>query len=172
MRIVTVVGNPRPRSRTCSAAEALAAQLQAELSGPGGDDQNTIDLADAVGELFDPTSATVASYVERVRAADVVVVASPTYKATFTALLKGFLERFQQGELAGTIAVPMMMGGSAHHYLAVEVHLRPALIELGLAMPTRGLYLLDGELDTLSDAIGEWLLEARANLRTAISNER
>ena len=37
----------------------------------------------------------------------------PTYKATYTGLLKLFLDQFSAGELHGTTAVALMLGGSA-----------------------------------------------------------
>ena len=55
-----------------------------------------------------------------VAAADVVVVASPTYKAAYTGMLKAFLDRYGNNGLAGTVAVPVMTGGWAGHSLAVD----------------------------------------------------
>jgi FMN reductase len=42
-----------------------------------------------------------------------------------------------------------MMGGSLQHFLALEVHLRPLLVELGAICPTPGLYVVETELDQL-----------------------
>ena len=45
--------------------------------------------------------------------ADLVVVASPTYKATYTGLLKLFLDRFAGGTGLRGVAVPLMLGARA-----------------------------------------------------------
>jgi FMN reductase len=136
-RVAVVVGNPKPVSRTYEAALTLAERL-------GGADL-VIDLADHTGELFDWSSSTVDELVEEVAASEVVIVASPTYKATYTGLLKVFLDRFPHQGLAGVTAVPLMLGASHAHALAPEHGLRPVLVELGASVPTRGLYVLDAE---------------------------
>ena len=99
------------------------------------------------------------------KAADLLVVASPTYKATYTGLLKLFLDRFGAGSLAGVTAVPLMLGGDLRHSLAPEAFLKPVLAEIGASSPTRGLFLLDSDADTdWADALAEWLVVARTQL--------
>ena len=44
----------------------------------------------------------------------------------------------------------------AFHALAVEVHLRPLLGELGATVPARGLYVTEPEFADLGPAIGRW----------------
>jgi FMN reductase len=56
--------------------------------------------------------------IARVAASRLLVVASPTYKATCTGLLKAFLDRFPHQGLAGVTAVPLMLGASHAHALA------------------------------------------------------
>lgn len=136
-RVTVVVGNPKPLSRTQAAALVLAERL-------GGADL-VVDLADVAAEMFDPSSTRVADLVEQVAASDLLVAASPTYKATYTGLLKAFLDRFPHEGLAGVVAVPLMLGASPVHALAPEHGLRPLLVELGASVPTRGLYVLDSQ---------------------------
>ena len=81
------------------------------------------------------------------------MVASPTYKATYTGLLKLFLDQIGADELAGVVTVPVMVGAGAAHALAVETHLRPVLVELGATMPTRGLYLQEADLAELTPVL-------------------
>ena len=76
MSVAVVVGNPKPRSRTFRAAHLVAERLAgrpADLS---------IDLADLGAALLDWSDPAVAELVAHVQAAELVVVASPTYKAT------------------------------------------------------------------------------------------
>ena len=53
-----------------------------------------IDLATVAGELFDWQSAPVRALVDRVTESQLAVIASPTYKASYTGLLKAFLDWF------------------------------------------------------------------------------
>ena len=96
-----------------------------------------------------------------------VVFASPTYKATYTGLLKLFLDRFAGDALRGVVAVPFMVGGGPGHALAPELTLRPVLTEIGATVPVRGLYVLDVSHDDL-DAYQAWLTDARPQVAAAL----
>jgi FMN reductase len=137
LTVTIVVGNPKPQSRTFAAAELVAERL----TGKAPDER--IDLADFGAALLDWADPQVAAAKATVAASDLVIVASPTYKGTFTGLLKLFLDRFGAGELAGVTAVPVMLGGDLRHSLAVETSLKPVLVEIGATCPTRGLFLVD-----------------------------
>ena len=152
-RTAVVVGNPKPNSRTLHAATYVARGLDHEPD-------LTLDLATVGGALLDWSDETVAHLVKQVGAADLVVVASPTYKAAYTGLLKLFLDRFAGSTGLSGIAVPLMLGGSPAHSLAPELTLRPVLTEIGGIVPVRGLYVIDGEYDEPA-AYAEWLAVAR-----------
>ena len=154
LKTAVVVGNPQPRSRTYTAATALAKELT------GSDPDLVVDLVDISGTLFDRADPTVASLVEQVAASDLVVVASPTYKAAYTGLLKAFLDRFPGGGLSGVVAVPFMLGAGPGHALAVETSLRPVLTELGATVPVRGLYVVDVDHADPA-AYADWLAASR-----------
>ncbi len=97
---------------------------------------------------------------EIVKSADLLVVASPTFKATYTGLLKLFLDQFGAGELGQTTTFALMLGGSYAHALAPELTLRPVLVEIGASCPAPSLYLLDSDYET-SDDLQKWLPIAR-----------
>jgi FMN reductase len=166
-----VVGNPKARSRTLTLAEEVAAAA-AEAAGLDGADRLTVDLADLAPLLFDWSSARVSEAVEGIRSCALVVVASPTYKASYTGLLKSFLDWFSTTDLGGATVIPVMTGAGAHHALAVEVHLRPVLVELGASLPTRGLYVTEAELADSGDVVTTWLRTAGPLLRQAVTARR
>ena len=126
-----------------------------------------VDLADLGAGLLDWSDAGVDALVEQVRAADLVVVASPTYKATYTGLLKLFLDRFPPAGLRDVVAVPLMLGASPAHALAPELTLRPVLTELGATVPVRGAYVVDASYDDPA-AYAEWLAAARPVLASLL----
>lgn len=159
-----VVGNPRPASRTTSVALEVAEQVAAAISGEVGP---VVELASHGGAVLDPAAVAVQRDVDVLSRVDTLVVASPTYKATYTGLLKGFLDRYGTDGLAGVVAVPVMVGGAPHHALAGEVHLRPLLVELGAVVPTRSLYVMESELDRLPEVVGAWLAGGATALRCA-----
>jgi FMN reductase len=165
-----VVGNPKPRSRTLDLAAAVA-QATAAATGLSGAETRTVDLAELGPALFDWSSDDVRAAVDSVRSCSLVVVASPTYKASYTGLLKSFLDWFSSTDLVGVTVVPVMTGAAPHHALAVEVHLRPVLVELGATLPTRGLYVTEAELPESDLRIDAWLRTAGPQLRRALSSD-
>jgi len=191
MRIAVVTGNPKPASRTHGVALAVADVLAAELArpaapaaaqpAPAGAAQApvppvaseapahlVVDLAEHAPSLFDWSDAELSRLTAEVAAVDVAVFASPTYKAAYTGMLKAFLDRYGNNGLAGTVAVPVMTGGWPGHLLAVEVHLRPVLVELGATVPARGLYVTEPEFATLDAAIAKWAESAVPLIRRAL----
>ena len=152
--IVVLVGNPQPVSRTRLVAEELAGQL---ASRSGAHVEPTIDLADVAGDLFRFPSAEVDDLLARVARADVVIVASPTYKASYTGLLKAFLDRYPTNGLASVTAIPLLTIGSPAHTLAVEHTLRPLLVELGASVPTRGIAFAASATDDRRQIVSAWL---------------
>jgi FMN reductase len=158
MSTVVVVGNPKPQSRTLAAAIYVAQQLARQESNWSPD--LVVDLADLGPALLDWADPDVTELVKQVGAADLVVVASPTYKAAYTGLLKLFLDRFAGGTGLSGLAVPLMLGGSPAHSLAPELTLRPVLTEIGGTVPGRGLYVVDAQHDDPA-AYADWLAATR-----------
>ncbi len=152
--VAVVVGNPKPRSRTYQAAHLVAERL----AGRAAD--LSIDLTDLGAALLDWSDPGVTALVSEVQGSSLVIVASPTYKATYTGLLKLFLDRFGGGSLAGVTAVPVMLGGHWRHALAADLLLKPVLVELGATCPTAGLFLLESEWES-GPALQSWLERAR-----------
>lgn len=163
-----VVGNPKARSRTRTVAEAVA-DAAAEAAGLADAARHVVDLADFGPALFDQGLTRVREAVDLVRSTALTVVASPTYKASYTGLLKSFLDWFTTTDLSGVAVVPVMVGAGPQHALAVEVHLRPVLVELGATLPTRGLYVTEDHLGSLHEVIAPWMAEAGPRLRAVVA---
>jgi len=154
--LVTLVGNPRSGSRTLSAASTLADGLAERFDG---DRRTVIDLADIADGLLAPwrLSEAAAQAAADVKAADLLVIATPTYKASFTGLLKLFLDVLPAGSLASTVVVPLTVsGGPAHRHLA-DLQLRPVLSELGAVVPAPTLLLEETELPELADLVTSYV---------------
>src|SRR5258708_8064650 len=142
---VVVVGNPKQMSRTRAAAELVAEKLT------GVPPEHVIDVVDLGAGLLGWGDPKVAEAKAIVKEAGSLVVASPTFKATYTGLLKLFLDQFGQGELGQVPTFPLMLGPSYAHPLAPELTLRPALHEIAASRPAPALYLLDSDHPTAPD---------------------
>jgi len=163
-----VVGNPKPGSRTLDVAVAVA-RAASEEAGLEGADPIVVDLALHGAEVLDWSSEVVRGLVDAIGGCSLLVVATPTYKASYTGLLKCFLDWFPTTGLRGVVTVPVMVGAGPAHALAVEVHLRPVLVEIGATLPTRGLYVQESELPRLDAVLAAWRSEAGPALRKALA---
>jgi FMN reductase len=152
-RISVVVGNPRPRSRTLHVARALALTIAART---GATRCPSVDLAEYSRSMFDWSGEEIPRLDQEIRASSLVIVASPTYKASYTGLLKCFLDRVPSGAWAGVTAIPLMTTAVPGHAGAVGLTLRPVLEELGARMPTSGVTFHMPEFAHLGRFVNEW----------------
>ncbi|WP_269931760.1 NADPH-dependent FMN reductase [Aminobacter sp. HY435] len=138
MSTVVVVGNPKPGSRTAHAATLLATALT------GHQPDQIIDVVELGAGLLGWEDPGVTRAVQATSNAELVIVASPTFKATYSGLLKLFLDQFATGDgLRGVVAVPLMLGAGPAHGMAPDLLLKPLLVELRATCPAPGLYLSD-----------------------------
>jgi FMN reductase len=154
--IVTVVGNPKAASRTLTAATTFADGVGELVSFS---ERTVIDLAEIGSGLLAPwsLSAEAAGAVAAVRAADVLILATPTYKASFTGLLKLLLDTLPAGSLGSTVVLPLTVSaGPAHGHLA-DWQLRPVLGELGAVLPVPSLLVAESDLPQIDVLVAEYL---------------
>jgi FMN reductase len=137
MKSAVVVGNPKPKSRTLEAGVLVASKLT------GRSPDVVIDLIELGPALMELGNTAVAQSVQAIQGMDVVVFASPTFKATYTGVLKLFLDQFPTDGLAGVTAFPVMLGAGPAHAMAPDLLLKPVLVEMGAICPAAGLYLID-----------------------------
>ncbi len=121
--IVVVSGNPGAGSRTST----LAAEVGAALGGA-----TDVVEAGALGAgLLTPGDEATAAAVAAIRGAEVLVVATPTYKGSYTGVLKVLLDQLPAGALEGKRAVPVVTAGVAPQAEAAAALLAQLLRELG-----------------------------------------
>jgi FMN reductase len=160
VRVAVVCGNPKPKSRTLEAALFVAGKLT------GSPPEVVLDLVELGPHLLGWGDPAASDAVDAVRQCGAAIYASPTYKGTYTGLLKLFLDQVPTDGLAGSLAFPLMLGAAMGHAMAPDLLLKPVLVELGASCPARGLYLL--ETDYTSEVIIDpWVERARPFLSAA-----
>ncbi|GAA0798933.1 NAD(P)H-dependent oxidoreductase [Spirilliplanes yamanashiensis] len=126
--VVVVSGNPRAGSRTSGLAAAVG---DAVADRRGGDRPAVVEVGALGPGLLTPGDAATAAAVAAVRAAAVLVVATPTYKGNYTGVLKVLLDQLPQAGLAGVTAVPVVTAGVRPQADAAAALLAQLLRELG-----------------------------------------
>ncbi|MCR6704537.1 MAG: NAD(P)H-dependent oxidoreductase [Cellulomonas sp.] len=167
--VVVVSGNPREGSRTLGAARQVAAAIAAHVDGQVA---APIDLAAFADEILAADHPRADAARTALAGADVAVVATPVYKASYTGLLKAFLDLYGPDGLAGVVVVPLVVSGTPAHALVGEVHLRPVLVELGAVVPTRSLSITEADLSDLSPVVDAWLARGGEALRRSLGAAR
>jgi FMN reductase len=149
LTVSIVVGNPKPQSRTRVIAEAFLRKLV------GNADHRlcVIDLVNFHDTILSGPNDEIDALNSKVAASDLVIFASPTYKATYTGLLKSFLDRYQTNGLRGVVAIPILTGSSMAHSMAPTVNLAPLLVELGAVVPGRGFYFEMDQMDQMDQVV-------------------
>jgi FMN reductase len=142
--IVVVSGNPRPGSRTSTLAVAVGEALGGE-SLAGGEAPTVIEVGGLGAGLLTPGDPATAAALAALREADLLVVATPTYKGSYTGVLKVLLDQLPAQALAGKKAVPVVTAGVAPQAAAAEALLRQLLTELG-ADVAPGLPVVEADL--------------------------
>ena len=79
--------------------------------------------------------------LEQVTAADMYLIATPIYRASFTGALKNLLDHIPVEGLMSKACGLIAMGASDHHYLTVDTQLRPVLAWFGAHLVPGQVYL-------------------------------
>ena len=142
-KVVVVSGNPRPGSRTSTLATAVGAAVVALTGDP---EPQLIEVGALGAGLLTPGDAATAGAVTALREADVLIVATPTYKGSYTGVLKVLLDQLPANALAGKRVIPVVTAGVAPQAAAAEALLRQLLTELGADVVAPGLPVVEAEL--------------------------
>ncbi|MCH8801420.1 MAG: NAD(P)H-dependent oxidoreductase [Chloroflexi bacterium] len=79
--------------------------------------------------------------LEQVTAADMYLIATPIYRASFTGALKNLLDHIPVEGLMGKPCGLIGMGATDHHYLTLDTQLRPVLAWFGAHLVPGQVYL-------------------------------
>jgi FMN reductase len=144
MAIVTIAGSPTPNSRSTALLD-LATQ---RLRGEGFRTENIAvrDLNAAELLAANTKNDRIAAALRSVAEANIVIIATPVYKASYSGLLKSFLDLLPQTGFANKAVLPIATGGSSAHLLALDYALRPVLAALGARIVVESLFVADNQL--------------------------
>ncbi len=142
---VVSAGLSQPSS-TRLLADRLADATVRELEDLGhGVRVETVELRDHAHAVVDAMltgfpSGELAGVLERLTAADGIVVATPLFTTTYSGLLKSFVDVLDKDSLTGTPVLLGATGGTARHSLALEYSLRPLFTYLRADVTTTSVF--------------------------------
>jgi FMN reductase len=138
---VAISGSPRAPSKSKTVAELVLKALAAK-----GCDTSVIDVSSlpAAGLLAREPAPDIDAAIALVGRAQIIVAATPTYRALYTGALKCLFDLMPPAHLAGKICLPVQTAASPAHFLAIEYGLKPLFASLEGA-PIDGVYATDDQ---------------------------
>ena len=146
-QLLMLVGAATPPGRLASAIAAAAEATRTQADDVAIDILNlaevAIDICD--GRPLDRYGEATQQAVARISNAAAVLIAAPVYRASFPGVLKNLLDIAPVEALQNKPVGIVAMGGSPHHYLAVDSQLRAVLAWFGALVAPTGVYLTSAD---------------------------
>ncbi|MDF2554498.1 MAG: reductase [Microbacterium sp.] len=126
LKVVGVSGSLHEPSRTTALIRAILAEVGTRIET----DSTLIEVA-SLGPGFagalrrDEVGPEVEEALQLIESADLLIVGSPVYRASFTGLFKHLFDFVGQYDLVGTPVILAATGGGERHALILEHQLRP-----------------------------------------------
>ncbi|MDY0748465.1 NADPH-dependent FMN reductase [Paucibacter sp. R3-3] len=149
MSILLIAASPSARSRSGALLAAASERLQ--HLGLTSQTLRLRELPPAALLHADFEHGGIQQAVQTVAQAQVIVLATPIYKAAYSGLLKVFLDLLPQDGLKGKTIWPLATGGSLAHLLALDYALQPVLSSLGARSPLDPVFATDAQLPRADD---------------------
>jgi len=147
-RIAVLSGSLNNPSRTRVLLETIAQRIAPKLRA----EVTLVDIAELAPVLgsavaFDRLPPAVVEAQRQLASADLLILGSPVYKASYSGLFKHFLDLLEPSRLRGKVGILAATGGSDRHALVLEHQFRPLLSFFEINTVPAGVYLCDAEFD-------------------------
>jgi FMN reductase len=149
--LLAIAGNVRQPSRTRVLVDGIVEATERAF----GVEADIIDIAEVGPTILSALTRPFLSpegeaIVARVEAADLLIIGTPVYRASYTGALKHLFDLVNHEALVGKPVILAATGGSHLHGLITEHQLRPLLSFFGaLAVPT-AIYATEADFDGYS----------------------
>ena len=141
--VVVISGHPSPGSRTLRLATAVGERIARSCGAAGF---ATVDVAELGPGLLAPADRATGEALLEVQDATLLIVATPTYRGTYSGALKVLLDQLPANALAGVLAFPVVTADSQPQADAAEASLARLLSALGADVVDFGLTAIGPEL--------------------------
>lgn len=142
LSVVTVSGSLHAPSKTAALVTAITTAL-GELLDISVTTVEVHELGLALSRSASPEPARVA--LDAIEAADLLVAASPVYRASYTGQFKHLFDLVAQPALTGKPVLLAATGGNDLHSLVIEHQLRPLFGFFGALSLPLGVYATDAD---------------------------
>ncbi|GIO31944.1 MULTISPECIES: NADPH-dependent FMN reductase [Paenibacillus] len=173
-KIALIAGSPSQSSRLFGMTQYVVDRLAL-----AGFDVELISAAELPAEDLlhaNFNSPAIRQALAAVEQSAAVIIASPVFKASYSGALKTVLDLVPQKGFQGKVVLPLFIGGTIAHLLAVDYALKPVVAALGGTNILGGVFAVDGWItraehggfelegqlrERLDSAVNELVLELR-----------
>lgn len=143
MKILIISGSPTLRSRSSALldyAQQWLSQYDWEIYRVSVSEFDANVLVKAKYQ-----HSQIQAFIQRVKQADGIIIASPVYQSSYSGVLKSVIDLLPQGAFANKTVLPIMSGGSECHRLSLDYALKPLLVTLKTEEIISGIYISDNQ---------------------------
>jgi len=159
-RVVVISGSPSSTSRLDGLLKHTIAYLEKSGEQTTWIRARELPAEDLLNARFD--SPAIIQATATVAQSDAVIVATPIYKASYTGVLKAFIDLLPQNAFENKILLPLAMGGTLAHHNSIDYAMKPMLSALGGEQILKGMFVVDTQVSWNGDGELEMEEEVRA----------
>lgn len=167
-KIVIISGSPNPTSRLNGMIGYVRQKLAEQHYETSVITVVSLPAEDLVQAKFGSPAIQEANAL--VEQADAVIIASPVYKASFTGVLKAYIDLLPQKGFDGKIIAPLFIGGTIAHLLSIDYSLKPVLASMGAKHYVSGVYAVDSQINRTQEPHQEPVFELNEELQDRLSD--
>ncbi|MDQ0230110.1 NADPH-dependent FMN reductase [Metabacillus malikii] len=167
-KVVIITGEPNETSRLYGILNFVRKVLQENDIPFKTISVHTLPAEEFIRAKFDSVQIIQANKL--VEASSGVIVLTPVYKAAYSGILKTFLDLLPQKSLKEKVVLPLVIGGSIGHLLAIEYALNPVLSAIGATQFVNGVYTVDKQIVRLEQHQFTIHEEAQQRLNEALNS--
>ncbi|WP_035445779.1 NADPH-dependent FMN reductase [Bacillus sp. UNC41MFS5] len=148
-KITIISGSPSEQTRLTGVLAEVVRHLEGVDIIPDIIHVRTLPAQDLIEAKFNSEEIVRAN--KKVEASSIIVILTPVYKASFTGVLKTYLDLLPQNGLEGKTVLPIAIGGTFGHLLMIDYALKPVLAALGATNILKGAFILDSQIKKIEN---------------------
>jgi FMN reductase len=167
-KVTIISGSPSEHTRLNGVLHCVINHLNGVGITPEIINVRNLPSEDLIQARFD--SEEIKKQNKKVEQSNLVVILTPVYKASFSGVLKTYLDLLPQNGLEGKTILPIAIGGTFGHLLMLDYALKPVLTALGATHILKGIFILDNQIKKLGNNRYELDSEASNRLVSSFNN--
>ncbi|MEH7746037.1 NADPH-dependent FMN reductase [Neobacillus drentensis] len=161
-KVTIISGSPSEHTRLNGALDYVVGFFKGVSHSPEIIQIRNLPANDLIHAKFDSKEIIEAN--KKIEDSSIILILTPVYKASFTGVLKTYLDLLPQNSLKNKTVLPIVIGGSNGHLLMIDYALKPVLAALGATHILKGTYIVDNQVTKLANNRYELDVEVKTRL--------